>query len=429
MTTQLFEADWVFPVDSPPIRGGAVAVAAGRVLALGAIADMRARHPGAHRIDLTGHTLLPGLVNAHTHLELSDCTPGQPPPDGFTGWLVQMLTRTRIPNDQLAGRSEHGVRQGIAQCLRYGVTTVGDISRQCHITRPILRKSPLRVISYGEVMAMAQRRSLLQSRLDSAADRACQSDRLRIGLTPHAPYSIEPDGYRACLQRAIADSLPLATHLAESNVEAEFLASHSGPLRDLWDAWLTWDAHVPRYAGGPIRYARDLGLLDYPTLLAHVNYADDDELAILAAGRASVVYCPRTHAFFAHPPHRFRDMLARGINVAIGTDSCASSADLNLLDDLRLVHRLHPDFPMQILFAMATLNGAKALGLAHEVGSLTPGKAADILAFPTSVPDPLRAILGSAIAVSHVYVAGQSVAHSPRVEALNIDRGFGGYAE
>ena len=408
MSTRIFEADWVFPVDSPPLRGGAVAVAAGRILALGPIADIRASHPSAHRIDLSGHTLLPGLVNAHTHLELSDCTPGQPPPDGFTGWLVRMLTRTRIPDDQLAQRSEHGVRQGIAQCLRYGVTTVGDISRQCHVTRPILRESPLRGISYGEVMAMAQRRSLLQPRLDLAADRACQSDRLGIGLTPHAPYSIEPDGYRASLQRAIADSLPLATHLAESEAEAEFLASHSGPLRDLWDAWLTWDAHVPRYAGGPIRYARDLGLLDYPTLLAHVNYADDDELAILATGRASVVYCPRTHAFFGHPPHRFRDMLARGINVAIGTDSCASSPNLNLLDDMRLVHRLHPDFPMETLFFMATLNGAKALSLAHEVGSLAPGKAADIIAFPVTSDDPLRAILESVAAVSHVYLAGHS---------------------
>ena len=398
MTTQIIEADWVIPVDSPGIRGGGVAVADGRILALAPIADLRARHPDAHRVDLSGHTVLPGLVNAHTHLELSDCTPGQPPPDGFTGWLVRMLTRTRIPDDELAQRSEHGVREGIAQCLRYGVTTVGDISRQCHITRPILRDSPLRVVSYGEVMAMAQRRSLLQPRLDLAADRACQSDRLRIGLTPHAPYSIESDGYRACLQRAKSQSMPLATHLAESDAEAEFLASHSGPLRDIWDAWLTWDAHVPRYAGGPIRYARDLGLLDYPTLLAHVNYADDDELAILAAGRASVVYCPRTHAFFGHPPHRFREMLARGINVAIGTDSCASSPNLNLLDDLRLVNRLYPDVTMETLFAMATLNGAKALGLAHAVGSLTPGKAADMVAFPIAGPDPLRAILESAIA-------------------------------
>ncbi len=414
MSTRILEADWVIPIDAPPIRGGAVAVAgvgagagvgaddARRILAIGPIADIRTRYPGADRLDLTGHTLLPGLVNAHTHLELSDCTPGESPPDGFVGWLVRMLTRTRVPDDHLAQRSAHGVRQGIAQCLRYGVTTVGDISRQCHITRPILRQSPLRVVSYGEIMAMAQRRSLLQPRLDLAADRACQSDRLHIGLTPHAPYSVEPDGYRASLQRAVADSLPLATHLAESSAEAEFLASHTGPFRDLWDAWLTWDDHVPTYAGGPIRYARDLGLLDYPTLLAHVNYADDDELALLAAGRASVVYCPRTHAFFGHPPHRFDDMLARGINVALGTDSCASSPNLNLLDDLRLVHRLYPDLPLETLFTMATLNGARALGLSHDVGSLSPGKAADILAFPISGPDPLRAILDSALVLPQI---------------------------
>src|SRR5207253_5134070 len=139
------------------------------------------------------------------------------------------------------------------------------------------------------------------------------------------------DGYRRCLAAAKYFGLTLATHLAETPHEEEFLASHAGPFRELWEFLGAWDEQVPTFAGGPIRYAQSLGLLDYPTLLAHVNYCDDAELALLARGRASVVYCPRTHAFFGHPPHRWREMLSRGINVAIGTDSCASSPDLNLL--------------------------------------------------------------------------------------------------
>src|SRR5204862_5225873 len=122
--------------------------------------------------------------------------------------------------------------------------------------------------------------------------------------------------------------LPLATHLAESADEAEFLARHSGNLMKVWDFVGGFDDAVPKFEGGPIRYAEALGLLDRPTLLAHVNYCDDDELKILAAGKASVVYCPRTHQYFAHPPHRWREMIATGINVAIGTDSTASSGDL-----------------------------------------------------------------------------------------------------
>ena len=103
---------------------------------------------------------------------------------------------------------------------------------------------------------------------------------------------------------------------------SEFLATHTGELKKLWDFLNFWDEQVPAFDGGPIRYAKTLGLLEIPSILAHVNYCDDEELAILASGRASVIYCPRTHAYFAHPPHRFRDMLGRGINVAIGTDSC-----------------------------------------------------------------------------------------------------------
>ena len=157
-------------------------------------------------------------------------------------------------------------------------------------------------------------------------------------------------------------------------------------------------AHFPSgliatFEGGPIRFAQSLGLLDYePTLLAHVNYCDDAEMELLARGRASVVYCPRTHAYFGHPPHRWRAMLARGVNVAVGTDSTASSPDLNLVDDLRLLHRIAPEHPAEDLWRMATSRAAKALGC-HDVGSLSPGGLADVVAFHAGSDDPLREIL------------------------------------
>jgi cytosine/adenosine deaminase-related metal-dependent hydrolase len=314
-----------------------------------------------------------------------------------------MLQRTRLSDDELAARSEHGARQGIAQSLRFGVSTVGDISRQCSVTRPILARSPLRAVSYGEVMAMAQRRGRLEEHIAVAADSACRTSRLQIGISPHAPYSVEPQGYQRCLQVARQRALPLTTHLAESAAELPFLFDHSGPLRELWDAWLTWDDRVPRYAGGPIRFARDLGLLDYPSLLAHVNYVDDEELDILARGQASVVYCPRTHAFFAHPPHRFRDMLARGINVCLGTDSCASSSDLDLRAELRLEKQLAPAMPLQEMLALVTSNAAAALGLQQVTGDLRPGLAADLLV----LAGPPESLLDATTSPAALLVAGQ----------------------
>jgi aminodeoxyfutalosine deaminase len=407
MSGTLLRSAFVAPMDGRLIRDGAVWVRDGRVAAVGEYRKLR----GA-AVDVTDAgqaVLIPGLVNAHTHLELSDCTPGERPMDGLEGWLVRMLTRTRLEPAELESRSAHGVKTGLGQCLRFGVTSVGDISRQCHITRPILREGPLRVTSFGEVMAMAQRRGLLEPRLELATDRSYQSEFVRIGITPHAPYSIEPEGYRRSLEAAKANGMPLATHLAESRAEWEFLEEHRGPLKDLWDAWLTWDNQVPRYAGGPIRMAKELGLLDYPTVLAHVNYCSDEELELLAGGRASVVYCPRTHDYFAHRPHRFREMMAHGINVAVGTDSCASSPDLNLVEDLRLVRRLYPELDAELLWRMATVNGAKALRVEDEVGTIVAGKRADLVAFAVSTDEPLLEVLEDAMQPCEVWIGGQSV--------------------
>ncbi len=258
----------------------------------------------------------------------------------------------------------------------------------------MLRDGPLRVVSYGEVLAMAARRGLLEERLATAANRAGESPTLRTGISPHAPYSVEITGYQRCLEVARQHALPVATHLAESDDEAPFLAAHSGPLRELWGRIGGWDEQVPRFTGGSIRMAAELGYLDYPkTLLAHVNYCDDDELRLLARGRASVVYCPRTHEYFGHPPHRWRQMLARGVNVAVGTDSRGSSPNLNLVDDLRLLHHLAPEVPPERIWEMATVRAAAAVACQEMSGRLMVGRRADIAIFPTRSAEPLLEIL------------------------------------
>ncbi len=405
----LLTANWLAPMSGQPIKGGAVVFQDGRILAVGRAKELRALHPQAEIHDCGAAVILPGLINAHTHLELSDCRCGPPPTNGFAGWLVGMLQRTRITPEEMEQAVKLAVTTGAEQCRRFGITTVGDISRQCRLSRSLLKNLPLRVVSYGEVQAMAQRRGLLEERVAIAVDPSTAGPKLRVGITPHAPYSVEPDGYRRCLEIARSRRLPLATHLAETADEAPFLAEHRGPLRDLWDAWLTWDDSVPRFSGGPIRYAQSLGLLDYPTLLAHVNYCNDDEMAILATGKANVVYCPRTHAYFGHPPHRWRQMLEQGINVAVGTDSCASSPDLNLVDEIRLLHRLAPDVPPQELWELITTRAALALEAQSDVGSLQPGKMADAAIFATSGDDPLREILETNIKPNEVWLGGQRI--------------------
>jgi cytosine/adenosine deaminase-related metal-dependent hydrolase len=368
--------------------------------------SIRRAHPDALLHDTGDSIILPGRVNAHTHLELSDCAAGQPPAS-FGEWIFRLVQRAAGTGVAMPELVRRAVESGVAQCLRFGVTTVGDISKQCAITRPLLRDGPLHVTSYGEIQAMGRRRELLEERFAAAADMSQESPHLRVGLTPHAPYTVEPAGYARCLEFCRAHNRPLATHLAETPDEARFLADHTGPFRDLWETGVNaWDESVPKYQGGPICFAAELGLLDYPTLLAHVNYCDDDELAVLSHGQASVVYCPRTHQYFGHPPHRWREMLTLGINIAIGTDSCASSPDLNLVDDLRLLHRLAPEIPAQEIWKLATTNAARALQLDGIVGQLSVGAQADVVAFHVRSDHPLEEILEDSATPTAVLIDG-----------------------
>ena len=373
-------------MDRPPVRDGAVVLATNRVVAAGPAAALAASYPDARRHDYGDAVILPGLVNAHTHLELSELRP--PPYDGsFIDWLYA------VASSPLAS-PQRAVTAGANESFAFGVTAVGDVSRNVGEARRALYGFALRTVSFGEVVGMAARRGRVAPMLAAALDDTLAEYSVAPGVSPHAPYSIDADGYRQCLAAARRRGLPLTTHLAESPDEAAFLSDHAGPFRELWRRLGSWDDSVPRFEGGPVRFAHSLGLLDYELAsLAHVNYCDDDELALLAGGKASVIYCPRTHAYFGHPPHRWREMLALGINVAVGTDSRASAPDLNLVDDLRLMHRLAPEVPPQTLWEMATLRGARALGIEHLAGSLTPGKAGECVVFPAATDDPLAEIL------------------------------------
>jgi len=224
----LLAAAWVAPMEGPPISDGGVLISGGRILAVGSFAALRRAHPGAVIEELPDAILMPGLVNAHTHLELSDLRQDAPP-DGFVPWLLSVMSRAPRLGDSIPQLVEHAVATGVAQCLRFGVTTVGDISKQCMWTRPVLRDGPLRVISYGEIQAMAGRRGLLDERLAAAVDTSQESEWLTVGLTPHAPYTVEPEGYRRCLAWSKQTGRPLATHLAENRKRQSF--SPSRPAR------------------------------------------------------------------------------------------------------------------------------------------------------------------------------------------------------
>ena len=396
------------------LRDGGVAVVGGRITAVGPTAAVRRTlPPNAREVELGRAVLLPGLVNAHAHLELSHVRAGDPPAS-FADWIVSLAGKSGRDQPGFADRLAAAARDGAAQSLRFGVTTVGDITAHPHITRPALRGGPLRVVSFGEALGLAGARARFETSLDRALETVDVSPTLSIGLSPHAPYTVEARNYARCVSVARERGVPLATHLAETPDETAFLREHAGPFRDIWERLRTWDDTVERFDGSPIELAETVGLLAMPSaVLAHVNHCTDADLERLARGRAGVVYCPRTHAYFGHhPPHRWREMLQRGIHVAVGTDSCASSPDLNLVDDLRLLWRRHGHaVEASLLWALATTNAARILGVHDRAGEIRVGCAADLCAFPLlSDVDPLAAVLDSPTAAPvGVWVAGDPV--------------------
>ncbi len=394
----IITADFVLPMAAPGIVKGAIAWEHNRIMAMGPADDVLPRYSGAIVRHYPHHVILPALVNTHTHLELSYLTNRIAPPGDFGQWAAACM-RAAPPPEQLISIVSKSAQWGATMCQTSGVLAVGDVSRHYTVTRPILERAGLQGVGFAEVMAIGGRRSSLREQLQRLCAPA-DADLINIksGVSPHAPYTVEGPALRDTVEMARARHMPICMHVAELAEESEFLANISGMLAGPWrpDHALL-DAAIPRGAHGPIQWAKQFGLLDagVPVVLAHVNYATDADLDLLAAAPdVSVAYCPRTRSYFGHDDHsrhRWRDMLARGINVAIGTDSVASNPDLSVLRELRHIMKLFPESDPQLLLKMATVNGARALGLPSFAGTLQIGGPAEMAVF--ALPErPFRSV-------------------------------------
>lgn len=429
---QLLIADAVMVHPGKIIAHAGIAVEQGRIVAVGRVEKIRSDFPRITEQYFPGHILCPGFVNAHTHLELSFLCGKIPGPIAFPDWVLQLFDAMPPPADA-AEVIKAATQHGIAQCLRFGVTTVGDITRWPEITRPTLAGGPLRAVSFGEITALGKHRHTLPARLEAAVNAHGAGEHVSIGLSPHAPYSVEGPALRQVVTAAEKRQFPLAMHLAENAEEREFLAALDGPLGRSWPLMQRLDIldeDVPRFIGGPIRWACHYGLLSdqrqkkvaglrpISIVLAHVNYADDAELKIVADSGASVAWCPRTRDYFGHArrgEYPWRNMLARQIPVCVATDSLASNPDLSVLREARFVLERHPDISPVALMEMITTQAAQALGLSEQVGRLAAGFSADAVLLPlnicadASATDICTAIVRTAMEPTAVWAMGRRV--------------------
>jgi cytosine/adenosine deaminase-related metal-dependent hydrolase len=395
----------IFPVAGPPLRDVCVTIRGERIASIGA------PESGVPLHDLGEVALLPGLINAHTHLEFSGLeTPLGQPGMSLPEWIRTVIDARALQKSDPAA----GITHGIAECIAAGATTVVDIATVEPGEYPA--SAEIDVALLLEVIAFSTGRAdsavaYLEQKLD-AAQRTQWT-----GVSPHAPYTVGLETVRRVVDVAARRGAIVAMHLAESPEETELLVSGRGPFRDLLAERSMWDEGAVPSGTSYGDYLKVLAKAPR-ALVIHGNYLSDGDLCFLAERRPTMtlVHCPRTHAYFGHNANPLAAAHHAGVNITLGTDSRASNPDLNILAELRAVARGPAAIAPADILRMATINAAVALGRDSELGTLEPGKLANLTAvqLPATEGDPDECLFASDGPAAASWVRGRPVLSSSR---------------
>jgi cytosine/adenosine deaminase-related metal-dependent hydrolase len=408
MPTRRLAARWLLPIQGPPIERGALLIGSdGRIRNIGPDATVP-RPADATAESFDDAVILPGLINTHTHLELTGLE-NQVSEREFAAWIRRL-------REVKAARSSvefvEAARRGLAASFAAGVTTVADTGDSGAVL-PVLVEAGASGIAYQEVFGphphqIGESLAGLQSRVDQLGKRA--AGRVRIGVSPHAPYTVSGGLFQAVSQWARSERLPLAVHIAESPAESEFLRHGTGPFAD---AWRGRNVPLPSPLGfTPIDWLVEHGVLSEQTLCIHAVQLGPADVGRLADSGAAVSHCPLSNRAHGHGDAPLEALLDSGIRVGLGTDSVVSVGQLDLLAEARAAAALASSLHAADLIELCTLAGARALGLESEIGSLVPGKWADcvVIRMADSRRSPAEQVLASRPRdVLRTYVGGKEV--------------------
>ena len=376
----LLESSLLLPMDSSPIENGGILVEDNIIHDVGFARDLEKLY--SKKITqitcLNDTVLMPGFVNAHSHLELT-CMRGFPYPGTFTGWIEKLVQEK---NKISAVDYEKGILQGIDEMLKSGITTIGDhVSFNTDLIT--LLKSPFR--GYLFVEALGTRKEMAEETFGFAKEFQKMFKKhktlLKVIPTPHSVHALHPEVFKDVMD----ENLPAySIHLAESADEDKYFKQQQGPLYD----FIKNKGEIPdqeiTQCNSAIHYLEEKNFLSDRVTAIHCNYVDEEDIRRLAEKKISVVHCPGSHAYFHHRKFVFDAFRAQKVNIALGTDSLASGESLSMLDQIRIGQKECPAIPPPKWLRMATLHGAHALKLSDEIGSLSPGKKADVIGFELS---------------------------------------------
>ena len=376
----ILRARTLVTMTGPPIDNGAVAIKGNRIRAVGTFEEVLALYTGAI-VDLGEAVLMPGLINAHCHLDYTMLRRSIQRPRGFTAWVQRLnaIKRSLHDEDYL-----DAIQAGFTELRKFGTTTVLNIESFPELMSRI-PPPPIRTWWFYEMIDVRQRITT-EDLLDGAGIffRKHADWIGGFGLSPHAPYTASADLYRLASACAAHDSMPVTTHAAESAEEAEMFASASGPLYDLMKS-LGRDMSDCGH-GSPLKLLLGQELIGREWIVAHMNELDDSDFELLEKTPVHVVHCPASHRYFAHRDFPLERLRGIGLNVCLGTDSLASTDTLSLFDEMRRVCENHPSIPPVEVLEMATVNPARALRRPRDLGCIVPKARADLIAIPIA-PD------------------------------------------
>ncbi len=382
----ILRARTILPVSWPPIENGAVLVAGNRIRAVASWADLRSE-AGEETLDLGDVVVLPGLVNAHCHLDYTDMAGELPPPKTFTDWIPLITAAKTAWSYSDYARSW---LRGAHMLLRNGTTTVADIEAMPDLLPEVWDATPMRVVSFLEMTGIRARRNPIEilreavEKIDSLSHARCSAS-----LSPHAPYSTLPALLRNSARLARKRRWLLCTHVAESEQEFEMFVHARGQMFD----WLQRNQRDNSDCGlgSPVEHLARSSVLGKNLVAVHANLLAHGDAALLGRFRVNVVHCPRSHAYFHHPPFMRERLVKAGVNLCLGTDSLATvremgkqKPELNLFEEMRALAAADKTVSPAEIIRMATINGARALGMSGQIGELSPDGFADLIVIPTS---------------------------------------------
>jgi cytosine/adenosine deaminase-related metal-dependent hydrolase len=391
-----YHAAWILPIGEPPIRNGWLAVDRGRVVALGA-AGKRVLADGARVVDLGDVAVMPGLVNAHTHLELSYLRDEVPPAPHFVTWIRGVMKARRERPDPGGKEILDAIDAALSEAVACGTAIVGDISNTLVTFGPLTRSPLAGVVFYELIRFNAPDPAALVAKAVADLGALPPAERVRTSLAAHAPYSVAPLVLRAIREAVNRNPFaPCSIHLSESEEEVEFIESGAGPWRALLEEIGSWDPLWVPPGGTPVQFLDDSGFLDARLLAVHGVQMTTSDLDRLVARGTTLVTCPRSngHTGAGAPP--IEDFYNYGVKVAVGTDSLASAPDLNIFAELATMRALAPTVSAAALLDSATRQGARALGFDADYGTIEPGKSARLLAvrIPANTDDVEEYLVG-----------------------------------